>query len=222
MNSIITLKRGLNNFNKKIDILEDDYINHFSKWENFNLFPLSNSSKNIPQFINNNSITHIILSGGNNVSPKLYNSQKKVDDTFIERDLLELELLDIAMKLKIPVLGICKGMQLINTFFGGSLEKLKKNIHNPGKNHKIEISKNYQKNYSKKEFIVNSFHNYAVYKNTLGKNLNIVASNNNIVEILRHDSFPIVGVQWHPERNGNESEISELICKKFIHSKNKW
>lgn len=99
-----------------------------------------------------------------------------------------------------PLLGICRGIQVINTYFKGTLyPHLTTSIHPAQKTHKIEIVSNtfcsllYPSSYT-----VNSFHHQAIQ--TLGKQLLYCAkSEDGIIEAIQHETLPIIAVQWHPE-----------------------
>ena len=133
-----------------------------------------------------------------------------------EREEMELRLCEKFAKAKKPVLGIGRGMQIINVFFGGTLCD---NIEN-AENH-IKISEN------KKEFVyhnvtadgevyrVNSVHRSAV--KTIGQDLLVTAySEDNTAEAIRHSGLPILGVQWHPEHESDNDGISKKIFESFI------
>ncbi|HKK45566.1 MAG TPA: gamma-glutamyl-gamma-aminobutyrate hydrolase family protein [Balneolaceae bacterium] len=137
---------------------------------------------------------------------KLFSTKvHKINDN---RDELELELLDRALNKGIPVLGICRGAQLLNIYFGGTLyndigafysEIPKINSVWPKK--KVEIlrpSKLYEVlNYD--QGWVNALHHQAV--DTLGDDLKIVArEETGIIQAIEHTGNEFVmGVQWHPE-----------------------
>jgi putative glutamine amidotransferase len=85
---------------------------------NFLVVLVPMNSKNIDIYFKLNKIDLVVLSGGNNVDPKLYDSPETLSDVYPERDKVEAELIDIAIDNKIKVLGICRGFHFINIFFG--------------------------------------------------------------------------------------------------------
>ncbi len=136
----------------------------------------------------------LILCGGADISPSFYNEENVSSyNVDYELDLYEFNLLKEFVALKKPILGICRGMQMINIFFCGTL-------HQHIDNHKGDSGDIYHKIiYNDKEILVNSAHHQAV--KTLGKDLTITATSlDGIVEAIRHKELPIFGVQFHPER----------------------
>jgi putative glutamine amidotransferase len=185
------------------------------------IFISPNRAKFIPT-----SFDGLIISGGVDINPKLYSNSidptvKKIEP---RRDELELKLLDIAIKKKVPILGICRGMQLINVYFGGTLyqdiPKLKlkyphKSTIFPLTRVKIEKRSKLFKILNRSTIYVNSIHHQAVDK--LGKNLRVNAyDRNRIVEGIESvDNRYLIGVQWHPEYIFYKEE-SRKIFDSFI------
>lgn len=142
-----------------------------------------------------------ILPGGSDINPYYYNELNvgKSNINFID-DIIDFKILDYATTNKIPVLGICRGHQSINVYFGGSLYQ---DISNHQESHFIT--------YKKRRCYVNSTHHQAI-KN-IGYNLIPLFTSDNIIESFIHKSLPIIGVQWHPERMNDIT--SSFIFKYF-------
>lgn len=160
-------------------------------------------------------IDGLLLTGGGDIAPLLYgeNPTEQVDSISWERDRQEIALCNFASEMGIPIFGICRGLQVINVAFGGTLyQDIHKQIdgtlgHSPSATsrdqlyHSVKIDKD-SKLYSifrEDEIHVNSFHHQAA--KDLGKGLKISAfSTDGIIEAIesQENNF-IVGVQWHPE-----------------------
>ena len=105
----------------------------------------------------------------------------------------ELLLINFAYKKNIPLIGICRGAQAINLYFSGKIKKISNHVR---KNHKLKIHFG-----NKQKVITNSYHDYGIKKEILGKNLKVLCeTNDGSIELFRHKSKKIVGMMWHPER----------------------
>ena len=150
----------------------------------------------------------LLLTGGSGVHPARYGDVFFDDDSMkgsnAVRDAMEFALLDEFIKRKKPVMGICRGHQLINVYFGGKLiqnfPKQKQVEHQMGITHKViaEPDSIVYRLFGR-EFNTNSHHRDGVTE--AGKGLKITArSADGIPEAVEHGSLPVFGVQWHPER----------------------
>ena len=179
------------------------------------LIPIVNQPQDIKHYID--LIDGLLLSGGQDISPEFYNENPIEDLGEIDpdRDNWELKLFKEAYRQKLPVLGICRGMQLINVGLSGTLyqdiySQLNDSLQHTSKKdetcayHKILIEAG-----SKLEEIlccldslyVNSYHHQAIKK--LADKLKVVAnSDEGVIEAIEaedSDQRFLVGVQWHPE-----------------------
>ena len=148
----------------------------------------------------------ILLTGGTDIEPSLYGAESETDiyPPEPERDDFELSLLKGAVHRQIPVLGICRGQQIVNVGAGGTLHqdvpphsafglsadtKLHEVTFEPGSTLRELYGATVR---------VNSLHHQAV--DTVGADLWVTAwSDDGTAEGLEHTSLPIVCVQWHPE-----------------------
>ena len=142
------------NYVEKRDSLSQDWVKFF---ENLDLIPIliPNTFEHIENFLEEFSFDGLVLSGGDNIGDN------------INRDKTENSLLGYAIEKKIPTIGICRGMQLINNFFGGKLDTDSKNQH-VARNHKIEIvHTKFSSIFDFNTISVNSFHKNILYSKTL-------------------------------------------------------
>ncbi|MBF0278125.1 MAG: gamma-glutamyl-gamma-aminobutyrate hydrolase family protein [SAR324 cluster bacterium] len=160
-----------------------------------------------------------VFQGGTDVSPKSYGDSFLDENKWpgdFERDQFELRIMDYAFQHSKPVYGICRGFQLINTYFKGTLfQDLEVQLANSLTHrdaetydhlfHEIEFSKG---GYLEKLFegiespLVNSVHHQGV--KTLGENLVVeaISRKDELIEAFTYNDMQekfILGVQWHPE-----------------------
>ena len=151
----------------------------------------------------------LVLCGGGDVDPALYGEEMNgSDEPEKERDESELALVKAYIEMKKPVLGICRGHQVINVALGGTLvqhlETADDHRDPEGTGDLVHATKADPDGFVAKlygtELFVNSAHHQAVKE--LGKGLKAVqfSCHDNTVEAIEHESLPIIGVQWHPER----------------------
>ena len=146
----------------------------------------------------------LLLAGGGDINPACYGQPPA--GSFLpdpERDALEMELLGAYSAVKKPVLGICRGIQIINVYFGGTLVQNlpgHSQIDGSDRLHGVTAQPGcfLEKLYGTYS-IVNSAHHQAV--DHLGNGLRILQwADDGVCEALAHTALPVLGVQWHPER----------------------
>jgi len=212
----ITQRNDKNKHGDRIDNLENNYINYLEKF-GITCIPVPNTSKNPASYLE--KVDALILTGGNCVDPKLYDGKiSEESDASSERDSTEKKLLDTAVKKKMPVLGICRGSQFINVYFGGSLVDVK--LHFKGKInhvrvfHQVDIVGSEAQKALGPKSAVNSYHNHAIV--AVPPKLKVFAqSPDGIIEGIYHPSLPIAGIQWHPERESPDIDLNKKLIQAF-------
>ncbi|MFA5142319.1 MAG: gamma-glutamyl-gamma-aminobutyrate hydrolase family protein [Candidatus Woesearchaeota archaeon] len=217
-------QREITSDNRNFDSLEQEYIEYFNK-RGVKLFPISNRANDLDSLFNSIEFHGIILSGGNNICPSRYNQNHTYPDCSPFRDNVESKLLEIALKKDIPLMGICRGMQFINVYFGGILIP-DLNLIPAGHvavDHKVYLS-NSSKNYLCKDSAeVNSYHNQGLTDNELSSVLTPFAKCvDGVVEGIFHKEYPIAGIQWHPERKSPDEHINDSLVDAFLNRKLFW
>lgn len=179
------------------------------------------------------SIDGLLLTGGVDLHPNYYGEDPhpKLGEVILARDKVELELLHVALKKKLPIFAICRGIQMLNVALGGTLfqdidsqiegEVL---IHNQSgerdeASHEVEIEKDSQlfQLMGKTKISVNSFHHQSL--KDVPDSLAIVAkSSDGIIEAVELKDYPFcIAVQWHPEEMAVTGETSsKSLFQAFI------
>ncbi len=176
----------------------------------------------------------LLLSGGPDIDPIHFDKVEERDRCTIDlrRDSIEINAIKSAKERKIPVLGICRGLQLLNVVYGGSLfTDIPTDIPNHNNHqqkegdaiHNIKIQDNtlLKSFVADSEISVNSNHHQSIDK--LAKDFIISGkTEDGVVEAIelknnnnQHNQW-IFAVQWHPERLDFESSASGKIAYKFL------
>jgi N5-(cytidine 5'-diphosphoramidyl)-L-glutamine hydrolase len=167
------------------------------------LIPIPNKMKKPRDFVSELRIEGLIFSGGNNIGYKAGNSISGLSleefDYAAERDFTEASLLEWALITDIPLIGVCRGMQFINGYLGGSLVPVKK-VEHVATQHLVEFQKEDLKQMYSNQTDFNSFHEWGVDKNTLADSLNSTGTTGFYIESFVHKEKEIHGIMWHPER----------------------
>ena len=105
-------------------------------------------------------------------------------------------LIKAALSSEKPILGVCRGLQVINSFYNGQLIKVKRHS---GTRHRLIVEDSVTAFQFPSE--VNSFHDYAVPRKKMGKKLIPLAyDTDDNIEAFYHLEDKILGIMWHPER----------------------
>ena len=191
------------------DAIAHDWIYFFNQ-----VFPdnkwvaIPNMGEWVIDYLKGWGLNCIIISGGNDLGCEPV------------RDETEMCLLDHAIKNRIPVFGVCRGLQLLQKYFGGKIERCPVDIH-VAETHRVNIN-----GYIlpikpvKKNITVNSYHEWGIKEGDLSKELDAFAiSEDSYVEGVIGKNHRILAVQWHPERNNPVNDFDRKLIDNVI---SKW
>jgi len=222
---------------RSIVLVSKDYDNRFAEWlpmadskcESVNMYKVSSDS--IAYYLS--MADGIIISGGPDVNPAIYgkaSETERCESIDNRRDSLELRMIRYAMENNIPLLGICRGHQMLNVANKGSLiidipsDHDTTVIHRGGGDHMVRIVKGtlLSEIIQPDSGMVNSSHHQAVENLAPGYRASAFAPDGIIeaIEPLDLNGHPfILGIQWHPETLIRESAthpFSLPILLRFI------
>ena len=162
---------------------------------------------NFDLFFNPAEIKFVLLSGGNDLNSL---KDKGATNIYLKRDKIEISLINFCIKNNIPIIGICRGFQLIANYLGGSIDKVEDHIN---RIHKVEFIQ------PNKIIDVNSFHSFGLKQYNLPKNIKPIAyhKQDNTVECFKTERpFKSLNFMWHPERKNGAKKESIRLIKNFL------
>ena len=190
-------------YNEYRDELDQRWSSLFANIGILQIILPNNSELFKSKAIDSLGLNGVILSGGefkenndNNVGLK-------------NRNEFENNLINHCIENKIPIIGVCRGMQILNNFFGGKLEKIDNHV---GKYHEIKNLSGFP--ISKK---VNSYHEFKLSKDKLPENFEIIATDlDGEIESILDKKNNLLGIMWHPERNDPIDKNDIKLFSKFF------
>ena len=195
------------------------------------MLPLTSKTEELEYFLE--ICGGFLLTGGHDVSPSVYHAERKpwCGPCCELRDDMERYILKNAVELDKSVLGICRGIQFMNAYYGGTLYQDLEIEYSSGIDHHMKPPYNrvthqvtIQKNtplyniLGKEQIGVNSYHHQAIKK--LSPDFQEMAfSEDGLIEGIYMPSHKfIVGVQWHPEFSYDVDENSRKLIRAFVGS----
>lgn len=143
------------------------------------VIPLPNDPGLALQVAKESDCRGVILSGGDDLT---------LDGCpLCDRELTEAALFDWATRAKLPILGVCRGMQRLATLAGSTLARLEGHV---ATRHEVTMSSGRRE--------TNSFHDFSLIDAPVG--YEVVAQAGSSIEAMRHKALPVEGIMWHPER----------------------
>ncbi len=158
----------------------------------YQLVPAPNRLRNPAEWAVSQALEGLVLTGGNDLA-----DLPGAGNPAPERDRTEAGLLAWARDKACPVLGVCRGLQLINVWQGGALIRVDGHV---ASRHALAVSVDTVPGLDD-GMEVNSFHGWGVPEDGLGEALEVLArAPDGSIEALRHETLPWLGIMWHPER----------------------
>lgn len=173
----------------------------------------------------------LVLSGGEDVEPARYGEEPSPALGAVEptRDEMELRAVSCGLRREMPILGICRGLQLLNVYFGGTLyqdlatERPGELLHEQTepwgrRSHGATVDPDSLLHgiVGQERLRINSFHHQAIRDLAAGLRVSARADDG-LVEAIEHLELPwVLGVQWHPERNEAAASSSDPDRRIFL------
>ena len=188
---------------KELYFVKKNYLDYLKDFELIFIYPYLNTHAYA-------QCDGFVVLGGDDVDPKFYNEENYASHPVeAEIDEMDLRIIDYAVKNNKPLFGICRGLQIINVYFKGTL-----------KQHILNHDKDYHNILLVEEFLdfpnsaeVNTFHHQSIKK--IGNGLKaIYYSLDGEVELLIHEKLPLIATQFHPEKDEG-SIFSKVILEHF-------
>ena len=193
------------------------------------MIPMDDTEDNLRQTLE--LVDGVIFSGGHDIAPIRYQEEphQKLQEICPERDEFDFLLYRLAKEKKLPILGICRGFQLMNVSEGGklyqdlSLKDTESFKHSQGHGPsipthtaKVEAGSKFHDILGKEEIRVNSFHHQAV--KSISENVVISGrALDGVVEAIELKDYPFgVGVQFHPEMLQEKEEDMKKIFAALV------
>lgn len=218
-------------FEQKKYIVKDEYVTSILKMGAVPIaFPYTTEMMIIPKLLD--QVNGLLLTGGKDINPYHYNEQPlpQLQTVTPQRDQFEILLINEALKRNLPILGICRGMHILNVAAGGTLyQDIASQIPHSLQHHQFaprDIAMhraNIQSGSQLQQLLnatspiqVNSFHHQAV--KSLGEGFQISAiADDNVIEAIENPSHSFtVGVQWHPGTLLKNTSHANDLFRAFI------
>lgn len=155
-----------------------------------------------------------LVTGGNDTDPRCYHAVDQGVSTLVppEVDALDKAMVEYAVSRHLPMLGICRGIQSINVFMGGTLFQDIKNHRSIAEGHEVTTFPNPYFPLPA-EILTNSYHHQALDR--VAEGLEVIARHHDgTIEMVVGKSLPIIGTQFHPEMRPDDP-VSIMIFTTF-------
>ena len=216
----------IDEYGEERESLDTEWYTFFAEVGNSILLPISHMhDPNV--FLSKCDVDGVVLSGGNDVCLNKEREFHFADSLSAKRDAFEEKLIFSCLQRGIPILGICRGMQVITLHLGGTIMPITRHVCNP---HGLlrapscclssSLARSIIKCFSEETSdglhgsqTVNSFHNFGVDVDSKfddGVEIIFLAPEQDSIECLLHAEKKMLGIMWHPERSDDGARIRDL------------
>jgi putative glutamine amidotransferase len=182
------------------DSIAHDWARFFkTEFQNDLWVSIPNIGKDAVQYFKSLSLNVLVLSGGDSLGET------------IRRDETEYALLDFALANSIPVIAVCRGMQIVNSYFGGNIldgDQKFVSTHRATR-HDVVFEDG-------TILSLNSYHNNLIHEQSLSPHLSVLARCKEDYSIEAFTGRGLIGIMWHPEREMDDKKQSTKLLKTFI------
>ena len=163
---------------------------------------LPNTGESIVRTVDELGLNGLILTGGEDTG------------VYPQRDESETVLIAHALQKEIPLMGICRGLQMLHAYFGGKFVSCAKDEHIAVR-HAVSFAEN--PFWEKGTYDVNSYHTNGIeLKDLSGSLLPLALDSSGLIEGVHSKQHKVVGLMWHPEREAEFVESDIAIFRKFF------
>ncbi len=188
--------------------------------------PLLNGLPDYLPYLRSLPIGGIVFSGGNDLSLAAGLDPAVMRNPSPLRDDSECRLVTVALRLGLPILGICRGLQFLNAVMGGRLRTeltvsgKGATLPHAGSRHLLKIvDRDWAAAAGKAKIMTNSYHRCGIRENDLASGLHMAAvTRDGVIEAYYHPRLPLWAVQWHPERQGSCRKLDIWLLRRFANA----
>lgn len=196
------------------DAVSHDWLDQIRTWGGTPL-PIPNLAKDIDAWLDDLVPSVLILTGGNDVILR----DDQPDDRAPVRDATEFASIDWARRHDVPVFGTCRGLHVVNQYFGGNVHDISDTGSHVARDHNVKLRQPLSSLIGTDTLMVNSFHNLGIREDEVGDDLTVcaVSQDDDLVEAVVHDNEPIVALQWHPERRrASKAGVDDALFRRLL------
>lgn len=196
-------------YRERRDCLDQEWVNLLSPL-GYLPIPLPNQIIDVDRFVTALQLDGVILTGGNDLC-----GMEGGSNFAPERDEFEHLLLDVCAKRELPVLGVCRGLQLMNVHYGGSIAPVHGHVN---QSHQLSLAQDFFGGSGSAQ--VNSYHQFGFGESGRASVFKALAwADDGSIEAVVHEALPQFGIMWHPERDGSPSREDQLIIRAVLGGK---